>query len=476
MSISFSLTCDIAIVIVALFQMYLALLGSSEIFSNIDILTSMIEDWKMKPVDSLQSSKFRTCEEIKMNNLINYYWPGNNMACINNGVLIGCSANDNEKLLEKHPQLLRKWKGYHICGNSIKSKPYFELSKSENSCHPKYKPCGIIDTLGNLLCVPENESCPINHINIRKGLDENNFELESNNYSKPGKIYFSFKIVEGEPCINPSNQIFSILSDNKIRELIKTEESSPSTALLNKFKSKHIDTFCKSSYLNAQGSNFYYESNSVFTYLDSYNLQDFYRVNQIDLYRVVPARQINLLGKLYRGWRKVCETKAFLNFFNSNPKEEIERVREFTEESNLIYKASSIGLFLIILACVLIKNKLKSYETYYNYLLTAKLLILIFAGALLYYSFLISEKMKEAKISIAFFELIDSKSCSDEDTDSLLRSVSKDYYNLNDNYFNMKISIIVLSILTVTALMMPLRAKYLKYSKKQRFDTHGKMA
>ena len=38
------------------------------------------------------------------------------------------------------------------------------LQHSGSSCEAKYKKCGILDTMGNIMCIPEADECPINDV------------------------------------------------------------------------------------------------------------------------------------------------------------------------------------------------------------------------------------------------------------------------------------------------------------------------
>ena len=38
------------------------------------------------------------------------------------------------------------------------------LKHSGEQCEENYKKCGILDTLGNIMCIPENDECPINEV------------------------------------------------------------------------------------------------------------------------------------------------------------------------------------------------------------------------------------------------------------------------------------------------------------------------
>ena len=38
------------------------------------------------------------------------------------------------------------------------------LQHSGKYCKVNYKKCGILDTLGNIMCIPESDECPINEV------------------------------------------------------------------------------------------------------------------------------------------------------------------------------------------------------------------------------------------------------------------------------------------------------------------------
>ena len=54
--------------------------------------------------------------------------------------------------------------------NSYNERTYYNqnyatlLKHSKETCENNYKKCGILDTLGNIMCIPENEECPINEV------------------------------------------------------------------------------------------------------------------------------------------------------------------------------------------------------------------------------------------------------------------------------------------------------------------------
>ena len=54
--------------------------------------------------------------------------------------------------------------------NSYNERTYYNqnyatlLKHSKETCENNYKKCGILDTLGNIMCIPENDECPINEV------------------------------------------------------------------------------------------------------------------------------------------------------------------------------------------------------------------------------------------------------------------------------------------------------------------------
>ena len=49
------------------------------------------------------------------------------------------------------------------------------LKHSKKECEKNYKPCGILDTLGNIMCIPEDDKCPINDIVVDLDMNKDNY-------------------------------------------------------------------------------------------------------------------------------------------------------------------------------------------------------------------------------------------------------------------------------------------------------------
>ena len=111
--------------------------------------------------------------------------------CNKNNTLNGCISISNYSSVN-----LKKWHSNIFCGKKYKKeeingyKYFFQNSvlKGEN-CSEGYKKCGKLDDMDNYLCIPKNESCPVNDIKI---LDERNDNLTDYESYKFGDKYLYF--------------------------------------------------------------------------------------------------------------------------------------------------------------------------------------------------------------------------------------------------------------------------------------------
>ena len=72
---------------------------------------------------------------------------------------------------------------------------HYLLKHSGSSCEAHYKKCGILDTMKNIMCLPETDECPINDV-----LDEAAYNKSTNpeKYIKSGDLYYSNKMTDND--------------------------------------------------------------------------------------------------------------------------------------------------------------------------------------------------------------------------------------------------------------------------------------
>ena len=494
MNSSIHFICELILFILgALVFFTIFLFNSVQLEISFNVLTDMFSTWKSRPIDSIQISKFRSCPELRMVNLMVFKWPGNIEFCLDDD----CTKNDAVKVLASKADLLTKWKGHNICGSYIKHKSYFELSKSENSsCFSRHKNCGIIDTLGNFLCIPDTEQCPVNKLNIRKNLNENNFNIEIGNNNPLGKVVIRFLITEGVPCVVLSEKNLSFLESRTHKYLVDLPLKLPRPYSLKaisntvngiqvpnnydfagkELKEKYVNQCSKYIKDKDNKKNWnYFNSNIV--EVDESLTPDFLRVNNLDIYKVALNKQMKLHTVTYKGWKKECETNAFFNFIRmEQPQNEVIIIQNFIDEN--YYTMLYVGLILIvgISMSFLVKQNILLKNNYVASFTICHLPVIISSMFLIYISNKAGYVLHDAKNTNSFFELTNNHSCSDELTNSELSFISHELFSLIDSFFNLKIFCIVIVFMTIAVYVIPLKNKYERSKKKNSFDQYNKLA
>jgi len=149
---------------------------SYEIYSSIN--SNLIMDLKIqdecednyKPLNFFLklNSKFTSIYTVNISKLFNYKF------CIPNYEKLKDKYNSDEL---KYENLLR----HSININDIKNYGKNDKNSFNNICKRDYKPCGILDTMNNILCLPKKYNCPLNDIIISKN---KNLTLIDNGYNE----------------------------------------------------------------------------------------------------------------------------------------------------------------------------------------------------------------------------------------------------------------------------------------------------
>ena len=114
---------------------------------------------------------------------------------------------------------ITKWEGKKLCVKKIEDKTFlyysllFNSVKKGKECQTGYKQCGILDSEENILCLPNNEECPINDILIQDSPPVSSLNYHSIQLTDNKAIYYtteaidkpiivSFKLSDGRVCID----------------------------------------------------------------------------------------------------------------------------------------------------------------------------------------------------------------------------------------------------------------------------------
>ena len=196
----------------------------------------LTKNWMTSPIVDIQYSGNSTNCSIygdDSSELILDYWPGTIAGCKCKGNVItgsGCSKSCTK--VSAYSGLSYKiWRSNQFCVKRMSSfNSYLGLTivKPKKSCPSKQVNCGIIDSLGSILCMSSIKDCPINDIQILNvkdkvplgykniSLNSENKMLVFGNKGASGKIAVEFKISENTPCLNPffSNNLYSYILES----------------------------------------------------------------------------------------------------------------------------------------------------------------------------------------------------------------------------------------------------------------------
>lgn len=171
--------------------------------------------------------------------------------------------NDEDYYKEKSCNaynLILFWKDLYYMRENISTYKYYTYLNNavpENeTCPEGKKMCGILDHLGNKLCYPENEKCPINFIstdsyyendnNTNRAYINNLTIYYSNNETETGRIVGGL-FVDTDILINYNDEECEILDTDNISTFLKNNQRLYKNSLLfDPYKDKKIDTRGKS--------------------------------------------------------------------------------------------------------------------------------------------------------------------------------------------------------------------------------------
>lgn len=195
-------------------------------FNNSDhyYVASLGKNWGAGPISDVETGGFE-CPHGKFP-IINDEWMGTQRGCYCTGLWTSlrrnsCGENDHHcaDVFSINPVPFKKWKSTNLCGHRGPNYLSMKTVKSPNGCGSNYKNCGVVDTLGQYLCYPNNIACPYNFMKIMDKnfqvptdkkytvvpLGTNGIEgkaIFSNEYTD-SKIINEFRVDDDQPCLSP---------------------------------------------------------------------------------------------------------------------------------------------------------------------------------------------------------------------------------------------------------------------------------
>ena len=359
-------------------------------------------NWKLGPIQSFIYMEPLTTETENSNELqvcpgksqliITDYWPGTHVGCScpNSTVLYDKYRTNSTKvpyfitpdecfrnkfyskqcniIPERQKQRYATWRHSTLCGTR-EIMNYFDLNlvltKEICTSIKDKKVCGIVDSLGNYLCVNSNIDCPINNIKIVEkgsgGLNsaENGLKvidlgeklLVYSNTSPDKPLVIEFKLSENQPCSDQNyveNSISYIL--DRFYQKNSCKASSINPPIDNRYN--QIDTY---DYINLMKDNFLLQA--------IVGLPDF----QIHYQDLLKQKQMKLYSRNYIGVSPFCRQKA-LNLFLYHDEiiNNFVNIKNFVDDKFMPNLIKNVAITFIILMFAFLMLKLALSRWYYN--------------------------------------------------------------------------------------------------------------
>ena len=427
------------------FVLFLSILGtfiiflssSSQMSSNKVSVTRLFKSWSKPLLLSVTKSTYSSCRDLNQTLLFNYEWPGTangcdctvssyrmkakyagnvySGSCERNQTKAGCQdINEIEKVKTQ------KWRGSLMCHeNDLKESPdtYFQLYKvsDHETCTSSHKPCGIIDTLGNKLCVPKESDCPLTNLNIFGSRRLSNDSSNENEHSTLKHFVISeVRVSDQNHTCNDAN--IDLFSDDYV--LLNSHSRSGCRESIDK-RFKVLDYYSKRSF---------YDDNGITPLL----------VN-LPKYPLLHNSFTYLHGGVYVGWRDICPLKNIPTLQG-----------EINDSLNAFSSSNTYILVSVILLVIVFIGGVTFYK--YSNLdennvardghMRYFLVIYTVLGILNYAVYKLSQNIIDTITSSngsVFFKTIGSKECSDSLTNEGLKAFSKFYFSNVDRFNQLKL-------------------------------------
>lgn len=388
---------------------------------NNNLVAPYKTNWNLSPINSVFITSKQECPS-GYSSLFSTSFPGNiegcdctkskkksykrkvlKNICEEDHIINGCTI-----IPERNSTQISQWKGKTICASRMKNFNYGNVISDTyvKICPRGKKQCGLIDTENNPLCIDENESCPINYIDI---LPDGESPLYTNNVYKLQLENGYILYMSNEVTSNPVIIDVSISENNEVCAHPYEGLLGENKYLLNKVKGPQQ---CQSK-VNS------YKNDWRYSEIDTMERSSFYQDNQIDTivetlpqYPPIDNSLLSLNTINYFGVKPQC--------FNGNVKKDKLIEPDITGLDDKTY-----GLVVLcILQVIYIFGVVVAFKVMMKYSLSNMLIIIIdiiqFIFLLLIFGLALGISLKVDKIKKPYSQFI-SNQCGDELTTGVLK-------------------------------------------------------
>ena len=270
-----------------------------------------------------------------------------------------------------------------------------------NICEEGYKPCGLLDTLDNILCLPKKYNCPLNDLIISS---QNNSNLTDNGYSEEKldndfSLYLNTEENIVRPIIISFFLSFDKPWDHEWQKIIGYKDSKK-----NEKDNLKREIFPFDNYDKYMTSVPFLDSFSFIPLNDILKWEKFNENLKIMIKEIEPSKFYYLFHKNYIGFKNYEELKQFQETFDiddykNNPMYKLSKtLRPYIASIVLCLITTLIILIMFVIMFILIANHEKDF-IYFSLIIFAFLALIYF---LVYISLYFSNQAKFKKIDLNF--------------------------------------------------------------------------
>ena len=100
-------------------------------------------------------------------------------------------------------------------GININYNRLLELITDNDTCKKGYRKCGVLDTLGNILCIDELFDCPINQINVDLKAERNKYINNGSKEIYSENLIYNYQFYYSNKSVNNNIIVSMLFSQNK---------------------------------------------------------------------------------------------------------------------------------------------------------------------------------------------------------------------------------------------------------------------
>lgn len=393
-------------------------------FNYVNVFGDVLNNWTNGPIEDLRLIKKTSAESENIcpndyEYLFKFTWPGTRLGCDCREIINSKTMSEYEfkiktgsctlaqtsdgctKILEIPGKQIHSINDSYYCikrHDNFNYEAYYGSNIYEKKCPPDFKECGVVDTLGNLLCVPKESKCQID-INPYTNNNSSTINQLKSYFPEIVKSFIDIKISQGPPCIHPleinlmTDQTYDLINLNR-------KMKCPTKIHLGYYNSLQTDNRYL-GLINFSTSSIFFDEDYLNTNIQT--LPEFPKE-----YFELPA---TIYGRKYIGWNKRC--KSYISKFYATYK-----FLSNLEGLSLIYLVFSLIILIYCMILIMILSELLQKNYKLKLLITTVYCIIV----LFIFLYILSDKFTLSDLSDFTYVLV-KNSCSDYETNILLVNV-----------------------------------------------------